>query len=281
MSTLQGFPPREVLVPMDWSDLSTAALSYAGVFHERFGSRITVLHAESLEAPPYFTREQRDELLAQAKAAREAALEHLAQEAESILGFRPSTRIVEGPASRAILAAAEGIPADLILMGSRGRGGVEGLFMGSVAERTVRQSKVPVLVVGAVTGTMGFRRVLCPVDSGPVSRKALAYAAAVAESFDSDLTILHAREDAATEDGCPEVTDELRRRCRVEEVVRRGDPAENIVRAAHMDDHDLVVMGVEWKSSLWGELVSSTTDRVMRIVRKPLLVVPMSFQEKP
>jgi hypothetical protein len=38
---------------------------------------------------------------------------------------------------------------------------------------------------------------------------------------------------------------------------------------------------VEWKSSLWGELVSSTTDRVMRIVRKPLLVVPMSFQEKP
>jgi nucleotide-binding universal stress UspA family protein len=43
-----------------------------------------------------------------------------------------------------------------------------------------------------------------------------------------------------------------------------------------MGDHDLVVMGFERKSSLWGELVSSTTERVMRVLRKALLIVPNS-----
>ena len=47
-----------------------------------------------------------------------------------------------------------------------------------------------------------------------------------------------------------------------------------------MGDYDLVVMGVEPKSSLWGELVSSTTERVMRVLRKPLLIVPNPFKEE-
>jgi nucleotide-binding universal stress UspA family protein len=59
-------------------------------------------------------------------------------------------------------------------------------------------------------------------------------------------------------------------------VLQPGDPVETILRAAHMGDHDLVVMGFERKSSLWGELVSSTTGQVMRVLRKPLLIVPNS-----
>jgi nucleotide-binding universal stress UspA family protein len=280
MSDLTNFPPQEILAPVDLSDLTAAALAYARLFHERFGSRITVVHAESFEAPPYFTREQADELLEQARATRTAALEHVGREAESVLGFRPSVRIVEGPAVRAILTAAEQIPADLIVMGSHGRGAVEGFFMGSVTERTVRQARVPVLAAATPPGTTPFRHILCPVDAGAVSRRALRYAAAVAESFGSLLTVLHAKENALTEDVCPQATEELRGRCRLEEVLQPGDAVENILRAAHMGDFDLVVMGVEPKSSLWGELVSSTTERVMRVLRKPLLIVPNPFKEE-
>ncbi len=82
------------------------------------------------------------------------------------------------------------------------------------------------------------------------------------------------------EDVCPQATEELRGRCRLEEVLQPGDAVENILRAAHMGDYDLVVMGVEPKSSLWGELVSSTTERVMRVLRKPLLIVPNPFKEE-
>jgi nucleotide-binding universal stress UspA family protein len=280
MKNVNNFPPREVLAPTDLSDLSLAALGTARIFHERFGSRITVLHAETLEAPPYFTRDQADELLAQAKATREAALDHVGRVSESVLSFRPRVRVAEGPAARAILSAAQEIPADLIVMGSHGRGAVESFFMGSVTERTVRQSTVPVLATPTAPGAEPFRHLLCPVDAGAVSRRALRYAAAVAESFGSSLTVLHASESDTAESTCPEVTEELRSRCRVEEVLRRGDPVENILRAAHMGDYDLLVMGVEGKSSLWGELVSSTTERVMRVVRKPLLIVPNLSKEE-
>jgi hypothetical protein len=48
------FPPRNLLVPTDMGPVSKSALKYARFFHERFGSKVTVLHAEHLEFPPYF-----------------------------------------------------------------------------------------------------------------------------------------------------------------------------------------------------------------------------------
>lgn len=253
MNELKHFPPREVLAPTDLSEISKAALAYARLFHERFSSRITVLHAESFEAPPYFTRDQAEELLARAKAMRKDALEHVERDAESVLGFRPSTRVVEGPPAQAILTAAKEIPADLIVMGSRGRGAVESFFMGSVTDRVVRQAAIPVLATPIPPPAVWFRRILCPVDSGAVSRQALRYASALAEIFDSRLDVV---EEQAS-----------------------GDSVENILRAAHEGDYDLVVMGVARKSSIWGELVSSTTERVMRVARKPLLLIPEVAKE--
>jgi nucleotide-binding universal stress UspA family protein len=233
MEALNHFPPREVLAPTDLSEISKAALGYARLFHQRFGSRVTVLHAESLEAPPYFTRDQADELLARAKATRRAALEHVKREAEAVLGFPPCARVTEGPAPRAILTAAAAIPADLIVMGSHGRGAVERFFMGSVTERVAREAGVPVLAAAVPPAAAGVRHILCPVDSGAVSKRALDYAVALSASFESLLTVLHAREDAIPRDACPEVTEEARSACRLEELLQPGDPVENILRTAH------------------------------------------------
>jgi nucleotide-binding universal stress UspA family protein len=250
MDSLTHFPPRQVLAPTDLSEISNAALAYARLFHERFGSRLTVLHAESLEAPPYFTRDQADELLDRAKAMRQAALEHVEREAESVLGFRPSVRVVEGPALKAILNAAQEIPADLIVMGSRGRGAVESFFMGSVTERVAREARIPLLAAAVPLAAPGFQSILCPLDSGQASQRAHRYAAAMAETFGSRLSVL------------------------------REDSVESILRAAHEGDYDLVVLGIERTSSLWGELVSSTAGRVMRVVRKPLLLIPYVDQKE-
>jgi nucleotide-binding universal stress UspA family protein len=267
------FPPREILAPTDGSELSKAALGHARLYHERFGSRVTLLHADSFEAPPYFTGETAKELLLQAKAMRMRAFDDLRREGESILGFRPEVSVVEGPASEAILKAAHGMSADLIVMGTHGRGAVESFFMGSVTERTMRGARVPVLGVAAPFEPTPFRRILCPVGAGSASQRALAYAASLAERFESLLTVLHVKANGP-EIFCPQSTDGLR--CRTEQVLQSGDPVETILRVAHMGDHDLVVMGFERKSSLWGELVSSTTERVMRVLRKALLIVPNS-----
>ncbi len=246
MGALKHFPPREVLAPTDLSEISNAALAYARLFHERFGSEVTVLHAETLEAPPYFTRDQANELLLRAQATRKAALEHVEREAETVLGFRPSARVVEGPAPRAILTAAREIPADLIVMGSRGRGAVESFFLGSVTERVVRRAGIPVLA--APPGGAGpFRHVLYPLGSGAVPLRAHRYAAAMAESFGARLSALE------------------------EGALKRGEVDESV---------DLVVLGIEPGPSLWGELLKSTTERVLRVVGKPLLLIPYVNEEE-
>jgi nucleotide-binding universal stress UspA family protein len=62
--------------------------------------------------------------------------------------------------------------------------------------------------------------------------------------------------------------------------VLREDSVESILRADHEGDYDLVVLGIERTSSLWGELVRSPAERVMRVVRKPLLLIPYVDQEE-
>ena len=59
----------------------------------------------------------------------------------------PESRPVEGPPAEAILRAAEADKPDLIVMGSRGSGGLPGALIGSVAEQVVRHATTPVLVV--------------------------------------------------------------------------------------------------------------------------------------
>ena len=74
------------------------------------------------------------------------------------------TTIAEGPPSREIVADAEEADCDLIVMGTHGRGGLDRLILGSVAERVVRTSAVPVLTVRV--GDAGRKRE-APVEESP------------------------------------------------------------------------------------------------------------------
>jgi nucleotide-binding universal stress UspA family protein len=62
-------------------------------------------------------------------------------------GISAKGRVVHGDPGAALIAAAQSEAADLIVLGSHGRRGLQHLFLGSVAERIVRGAAVPVLVV--------------------------------------------------------------------------------------------------------------------------------------
>ena len=90
--------------------------------------------------------------------------------------------------------------ADVVVMGTHGRSGFDRFFLGSVAEKTLRTSPVPVLVVPPRTPDVmpasrdPFRRVLCAVDSSQDSARALEYAASLARHAAGRLTLMHAVE---------------------------------------------------------------------------------------
>jgi nucleotide-binding universal stress UspA family protein len=67
-------------------------------------------------------------------------------------GVEVETEVLQGPPTEAILRVAEGHQADLIVMGTRGRGELTSLLLGSVSHRVLAHSRVPVIVVGAGEG---------------------------------------------------------------------------------------------------------------------------------
>ena len=104
--------------------------------------------------------------------------------------------ICEGDPWREIEAAAEKMPADLVVMGTHGRGGLEHLFLGSVTEKLMRRLPCPVLTVcheeGRTWEAPGLvRRILCATDFSETSALAVDQALALAAKNQAEVTILH------------------------------------------------------------------------------------------
>jgi nucleotide-binding universal stress UspA family protein len=141
------WPPRTILVAVDFGDASARALAIAGVLGAEFGARIRALHAERFDPPPYFTLEQMARLEEGRRAAQAAAVEHLTGFARTAGAGDLEPVVRDDTPVDAVLE--EAAAADLLVMGTHGRRGPGRWWLGSVAERVVRAARVPVLVTRA------------------------------------------------------------------------------------------------------------------------------------
>jgi nucleotide-binding universal stress UspA family protein len=178
------YPPQRILVPVDFGAASARALRVAGTLASRFQSEVDALHAEVLEAPPYFTVDQVSALEEQRAGARLTAELYLQTFARREGVPLRHALIADGPPHAAVLKHAD--QADLVVMGTHGRTGASRWWLGSVAEKVVRETPVPVMVVReAVDGDLEvlFSRILVvnPFATGQgFSRR---YAHVLAEEF--------------------------------------------------------------------------------------------------
>lgn len=145
--------PGPVLVAVDFSEDSRAALSWAGEYARLTGAELLVLHvAHDPAASPGFYRKMTDDWLRpMVEVAEEMMAEFLAAMRLARPDLEPlqtaATRLVSGlPAGRIVEVAAQ-VGAPLIVIGSRGRTGVPHILLGSVAERVAQTAAVPVVVV--------------------------------------------------------------------------------------------------------------------------------------
>jgi nucleotide-binding universal stress UspA family protein len=140
---------RRVLVPHDFSPSATRAFRVAADLAVRHGGRLVVLHAippmyPILDLPPEAYLPPRDPQLIERVRQRLAA--SVAREIRGRRKPRVDCRVVVADPLRAIMQAAR--EASVIVMGTVGRTGMPRVLLGSVAEKTVRHSLVPVLTVG-------------------------------------------------------------------------------------------------------------------------------------
>jgi nucleotide-binding universal stress UspA family protein len=141
---------RRILVPVDFSEHSQRALDDAIGLAQKFGAELHLLHCYevypagaigfpyNVAIPETYERE-----------IREAATARLASWREKVIaqGIRAEQHLVVDRPSHGIVALAEKLPADLIVIGTYGLTGLNHVLLGSVAERVLRHAPCPVLTV--------------------------------------------------------------------------------------------------------------------------------------
>lgn len=133
---------ERLLCPVDFSDPSDAALTYAAKLAKQLGAELHVLHTWQLSA----YASPASELAKDTERSLEKDLDAAVGRAVTN-GVVPHKHVRLGPAADTIVAAVKEFGIDHIVMGTTGKTGIERLLVGSVAEQVVRSADVPVTTV--------------------------------------------------------------------------------------------------------------------------------------
>ncbi|MGZ0747209.1 universal stress protein [Haloparvum sp. AD34] len=135
----------EILVPTDGSPAADAAIERAVDLADKYDARVHALYV--VDGAAYSTLEAGSEIVIEAlEAEGEEATERVA-EAATDAGVEATTTVTTGTAYRTIQDYVDDNDIDLIVMGTHGRQGLDRYLLGSVTERVVRTSDVPVMTV--------------------------------------------------------------------------------------------------------------------------------------
>jgi nucleotide-binding universal stress UspA family protein len=220
------------------------------------------------------------------------AREYLREIASSLssAGVRARTVVRVGGAADHLLTLERELPADLVALHTRGRGGAVRLLLGSISTAFISRGTSPVLSVrGPALLPARPGPVLAPLDGSATAEGALALAALVAGALDTGVTLLRVLEpeDAAIGTGAPEATDLAREQALLylertarayadvvaEVEVRAGAPAATVLAAAERLHAALIVMGTHGRTGLARLRLGSVADEVVRKAARPVLLV--------
>jgi nucleotide-binding universal stress UspA family protein len=143
---------KHILVPTDFGEPSARAVKLAIDLARRFEAKLTVFHAYEV---PLYAYPQVDSIVVDLfTPIEQAAREQLDSALTSVQQKLPQAKAIlrAGVPWRELLGVVEEVGADLVVMGTHGRRGVSHALLGSVAEKIVRLSPVPVLTVRDTVG---------------------------------------------------------------------------------------------------------------------------------
>jgi nucleotide-binding universal stress UspA family protein len=139
---------KKILVPLDGSPLAEAVLPHAEALAKAEGAEIVILRVPAVPATEFLARDPavasiiRKDIEEEAEDYVKAKVIELKNENIKVQGL-----IHDGPVPDTILAVAEESHADLIAMSTHGRTGVQRWLIGSVADRVVHHTHIPVMLI--------------------------------------------------------------------------------------------------------------------------------------
>jgi nucleotide-binding universal stress UspA family protein len=293
--------PQTILAATDFSKPAERAGDFARELTRRFQAQLHLVHVTVILEDPHLEEDHRhrlEELVASGDDARRKDLE---SGSEHQPGLDVTSHMVRGLApAEVIVETASNLGCELIVMGTHGRRGLPHLLLGSVAERVVRTSSVPVLTVrgDADIELPDTPQILVPHDFSEASADAVRSATVWADALGAEITLLHVIEpvvypefysvDVLSDDLMERLVERSERaldaaaenllgKVRTRTKVEVGRAANTIVDFADPERFDLVIMATRGLSGLEQALLGSVAESVLRRCRVPMLAVP--FQQ--
>ncbi|MGA2329206.1 MAG: universal stress protein [Bryobacteraceae bacterium] len=271
------FPLTKILLPVDFSERCLGATRYAEALAAHFHAEITLLHV--LEPIRYefstleFGGTVMNDLVASRAAQAQEQIDSFLQ--EELEGVRVKRVLLGGDPAQKIVRYAHDERMNLIALPTHGYGPFRRFILGSVTAKVLHDADCPVwtgvhLEQAPKVGAIAFRNVVCALDLGPQSRKALSWAAEMASEFKARLVLVHAHPCIESKPGeyfdrdlsadlaksAREELEQLRDAAGAEAdmVVEGGDAPHVVCRAAQAHNADLLVIGRGSAAGLFGRL---------------------------
>lgn len=305
---------RSILVPLDGSPFAEQALAAAAEIAGRAKAtlHLVLVHqsAAVVAGPgePVVLDPAIDEKLRAEEGGYLASVRALVQRGDT---FQLVETVLEGPIADAIAKYAHDHAIDLVVMTTHGRGVFSRFWLGSVADRLVRQLEQPLLLLRPRSGEAGtplptVRRVLLPLDGSPHAEAMIEPALRMAQTYGAEVTLLRVVEritpvwlptpgviPVPDADALPhrqleatrylhEVAGRLRvRGHQVATAVEVApDPVSGITEFAERERIDVIAMATHGHGGPVRFLLGSVADKLVRSATTPLLVWRPRLKEK-
>ncbi len=296
---------KNILIPLDGSNLSEASLVPAAYLAKTLNSRVTLLHVIEEGAPSEIHKERH---LTQPEEAdtylKEAAQRAFPTKAMVITHVHPAA---VSDVARSIVDHIPELKPDLIVICTHGRGGVRDLLYGNIAQHVVAMGTVPLLVVKTKISSFELKKILVPLDPDSMHDDSLGVAESLAQTFRAELHLLSiiptlstlGDEQAAASNLMPVTTQAYldmklenakrdlqihidvlhKRHTRAIAEVARGDPASSIVKAAEQTGADLIILSTHRRAGMGAFWARSVAPKVAQKTRTLLLLIPLAPNE--
>jgi nucleotide-binding universal stress UspA family protein len=298
-------PIQKILVATDFSEHAEEAAKLAGILQNACGSARRLVHVvppsdvleDSIGYAPAAAADEREKTEARAAQRRQLLQAKLLEE-----GSEADVQVVAdgSPPAAAICREATTWGADLVAMGTHGHSAVELDLMGSVAEKVVRASPVPVLTVQQGQGWSSaeeLQKILVPIDFSKGAHAAARLASDIARCFSAEVELLHVLElsppsflrapiptpylEEAQDGARLELVNELGKLedtgVKVSLHIAAAKAAPGILARCDEIGADLVILGSRGWTSFRSFLLGSVASRVVRHATCPVITCREPF----